>query len=337
MSQAFLTTLCIFTMSLNLVAIVSMWARTHQLDVPNARSSHTTPTPRGGGIAIVLASLAGALVLWWNGQLADGLALAIVCGGAGIALVGHIDDRRNIATLPRLVIHIAAAAFALWCIGGVAALPVGTYIWHPGSIGWLIALVGLVWMINLTNFMDGIDGLVGSHTIFVSLAGAALLWATATPGGAAFMVLLAAATAGFLVFNWPPASIFMGDVSSGFLGFVIGAVAIATAEHVNLWAWGLLLTPFIADATITRAMRIVRYGDWVGAHRSHVYQRLSRRWSGHAPVVHTYWLISLIVFWPLALLVTLHPAVGWVVMPAAWGISFAAAFALGAGRDDEAA
>ncbi len=337
MAHIFLALLAAFTLSLNLVAFVAMWARMHQLDIPNERSSHTVPTPRGGGIAIVMTSLLACLVLWRSGHMATGLAVALLLGGSIVAIIGHIDDRRNIPALPRFVAQIIAALSALICIGGVGALPVGACMWQPGIAGWLIGLVGLVWMINLTNFMDGIDGLVASHTIFVGVAGAALLWLCGAPGEAAFMLLLASAAAGFLVFNWPPASIFMGDVSSGFLGLVIGIVAIETAGHVNMWAWGLLLTPLMADATVTRAVRIWRYGDWFGAHRSHVYQRLSRKFGAHAPVVHAYWLVSLAIFLPLALLVTAAPAVGWIVMPLAWLIAFATAFAAGAGRDDEPA
>jgi len=321
-------------LSFGFVAGVRRWARLHQLDIPNARSAHTTPTPRGGGIGIVITSLLAAVALWWIGYLHTSLAAALIGGGAAVAVIGHMDDRWNIAAAPRLMTQIIAAAFALVCVGGPAILPIGNVDWLPGAVGWGIALVGLVWMINLTNFMDGIDGLVGSHAIFVSLSAGGLLWAAGAPGEAWFLLLLASAVAGFLVFNWPPASIFMGDVSSGFLGLVIAVVAIATAGTVNLWAWGLLLTPFIADATVTRAVRIWRYGDWHGAHRSHLYQQLSRRMHGHAPVLYAYWALSLLGVLPLAVFVAVVPAVGWIVMPLTWCLACVAVFRLGAGRDD---
>jgi len=336
MHHFYLSILVAFTVSLNVVAFVCMWAQTHQLDVPNERSSHTTPTPKGGGIAIVLTMLLATGVLYSGGHLAPELALALGVAGAVVALVGHFDDLRGLSAAFRLIVQVLAAALAVWPVGGVSVLPLGSYDWQPGIIGGVVAVVGLVWMINLTNFMDGIDGLAASHAVLVSLAAVALLWSADAHGAASYMLLLAAASAGFLVFNWPPATIFMGDVSSGFLGLVIGTVAIATAEHVTLWAWGILITPFMADATVTRAMRYRPYGDLFGAHRAHVYQRLSRQLGGHQPVVQRFWALSLVVYVPLAAYVAQAPTSGWLIMPATWAVSFVVAYRLGAGREDEA-
>ncbi len=334
MHHFYLSILVAFTISLNVVAFVCMWAQTHQLDVPNERSSHATPTPKGGGIAIVLTMLLATAVLYGGGHLAPGLAVALGLSGAIVALLGHIDDRRELSAAFRLVVQVLAAMLAVWLVGGVSVLPLGPYDWQPGVIGGVIAVVGLVWMINLTNFMDGIDGLAASHAVLVSLAGSALLWSAGASGAASYMLLLAAASAGFLVFNWPPATIFMGDVSSGFLGLLIGTIAIATAEHVSLWAWGILMTPFMSDATVTRAMRYRLYGDLFGAHRAHVYQRLSRRLGGHQPVVRRFWALSLCVYVPLAVYVAQVPSSGWFIMPTTWAVSFVIAYRLGAGRDD---
>ncbi|MGD1933591.1 MAG: glycosyltransferase family 4 protein [Candidatus Phaeomarinobacter sp.] len=335
MQHFYLATLVAFTLALNMVAFVTMWAKTHQLDVPNERSSHIVPTPRGGGIAIVVTALIATAVLYRSGHLPAGLAAALGFGGGLVALIGHVDDRRGLPALLRLVVQFTAAGLAVLMIGGVSKVPVGHLTWEPGILGGLIAVIGLTWMINLTNFMDGIDGLAASHTIFVSLSGAGLLWLAGAESTASYLLLLAAASAGFLVFNWPPATIFMGDVSSGFLGLVIGIIAIATAEHLNLWAWGILLTPFMADATVTRAMRYKLYGDLFGAHRAHVYQRLSRRLGGHQPVVHRFWAISIGIYLPLAVYVAHAPFSGWLIMPATWATSFVIAYRLGAGRDDK--
>lgn len=337
MHHAYLAVLLAFTLSLNVVAFVCMWAKTRQLDVPNERSSHTVPTPRGGGIAIVITALVSVAVLYWGGHLEPLLAVALGGGGALIGLIGHWDDRKGLSTSLRLVVQVAIAIAVVVLVGGVSVLPVGSQLWEPGVIGAVVAIVGLVWMINLTNFMDGIDGLAASHAVFVGLAGAALLWQADALGLAAFMLLLAAASAGFLVFNWAPATIFMGDVSSGFLGLAIGVVAIASAQDVNLWAWGILLTPFIADATVTRAIRYRLYGDLFGAHRAHVYQRLSRKLGGHAPVVVRFWVASLLIYLPLAVYTAHHPASGWIIMPVTWIVSFVIVYRLGAGRDDEVA
>lgn len=322
------------TASLNLVALVRAWARRRLLDIPNARSSHQTPTPRGGGLAIVIVFLCGLLWAWWSGRAPAGLALALFLGGGLVAAIGFADDHRNLPAAPRLAVQVVAALLGLAFLGGVPPLPLGAHAWDLGPLGWALGLVGLVWLTNLTNFMDGIDGLVASHTLFVSLAGVFLCWLCGAPQIAAVLALLAAATSGFLVFNWPPASIFMGDVGSGFLGLVLGLIAIAAAPAVNLWAWGILMAPFIADATVTRAVRIIRYRDWLGAHRAHVYQRLARSWGGHLPVVQAYWLVSLTVILPAALWAALHPGQAWLVMGAVWLACFALAAWLGGGRDD---
>jgi len=335
MGHYYLSALVAFATALNLVALVWMWARTHQLDVPNERSSHVVPTPRGGGIAIVLVALGSLPVLWWAGHLTASSALAISVAGAAVAAIGHLDDRRGISAAVRALVHTVASMFAVVTVGGVSFLQIGDSVWNPGVFGAAVAVVGTVWMINLTNFMDGIDGLVASHAIFVSAAGAVLLWSAGDSGMAAFMIILASASAGLLVFNWPPARIFMGDVSSGFLGLVIALAAIATADEVSLWAWGILMTPFVADATVTRAMRYHLYGDLFGAHRTHVYQQLSRKWKGHAPVVRGFWMLSIAVYLPLAIHVASHPDRGWWLMPAAWTATFAVAYVLGAGREDE--
>ncbi len=316
-----------------LVAFVRGWAQTRLVDVPNERSSHTQPTPRGGGIGIVLAFLGGVLWLAWTGRIDAMLALAMVLAGGMVAVTGFLDDRHTLPALPRLAVQVASALLGVWIVGGVGELPIGELVWSPGTAGFVIAVFGIAWLINLINFMDGIDGLVGSHTVFVGVTGAALLWLGGASGPGLMMMFLALAAAGFLAFNWPPASIFMGDVASGFLGLVMGLVAIDTAETVNLWAWGTLMGPFIADATVTRAMRGLREGDWVGAHRSHVYQRLSRAWHGHAPVVHAYWLLALVVILPLAIAAAYLPSLGWLIMGGSWLVLFAGAFLLGAGRD----
>lgn len=335
MHHAFLAVLLVFTVSLNLVALVCMWARTRQLDIPNERSSHTVPTPRGGGIAIVVATLGSGVLLWLGGHLPGPVAAAVLGGGTLVALVGHIDDRTSLAATPRLIAQLVAVLFCLACIGGVPEMRIGSFTWEPGILGFVIALVGLTWLINLTNFMDGIDGLVASYTIFVGIVGGALLWQGGVHGEAIFLWLLASAALGFLVFNWAPATIFMGDVSSGFLGLVVGIIAVATSDTVSLWVWGVLVAPFIADATVTRAVRGIRYKDWFGAHRTHLYQRLSRKWKSHATVVCGFWLLNLLVVLPAAIAAQTAPQLGWAIMGFVWLVFFTCAWGCGAGLNQE--
>lgn len=273
------------------------------MDIPNARSSHSVPTPRGGGVAIVLAFLVSLLSLAIAG-FAD-TATLVACAGAGglIAIVGFMDDHGHIAARWRLLSHFAAAAWSLICLGGMAPLQFWGMQVDLGWLGALLAAVYLVWLLNLYNFMDGIDGIASVEAITACL-GASLLYAVAGHAGLIVLpLMLAAATAGFLVWNFPPARIFMGDAGSGFLGIILGIFSIqaAWASPVLFWGWLILLGTFIVDATFTLLRRLARGDKVYEAHRSHAYQFASRRNGRHLPV--TLAVAALNVFWllPVAL------------------------------------
>jgi Fuc2NAc and GlcNAc transferase len=279
------------------------------LDIPNSRSSHSRPTPRGGGLSIVIVFLGIALWLACRGAVAPNLAAALIWGGLAVAGVGFLDDHSPVPAGVRLLVHFAAAAWALWCLGGVGPLNLGAISWNWGWVGQLPAVVGLVWMINLYNFMDGIDGLAATEGICVSaLGGLVIAWSG--HGSLAVCVAgLAAACAGFLVWNWPPAKIFMGDVGSGFLGFVFGVLAISSAKHRSwlFWSWVILLSVFIVDATVTLVRRGLSGARWSHAHRSHAYQHAAELWGSHLRVtltiaaVNVAWLLPFVLaagVWP---------------------------------------
>jgi Fuc2NAc and GlcNAc transferase len=283
------------------------------MDVPNARSSHTVPTPRGGGVAIVLVFLAAisGLALW--GMLESHVWLALFGSGALVAVVGFLDDHNHIAARWRLLGHFAAGGWALLCLGGM-----------PGVIGavdglaalwWLFGLLYLVWMLNLYNFMDGIDGIASVEAICVC-AGACVIYAL---GGHAQLMwlpaVLAAAVSGFLLWNWPPAKIFMGDAGSGFLGLVLAVLSVQAAwiEPAYFWGWVILLGVFIVDATFTLLRRLLRGDKVYQAHRSHAYQYASRVYGRHLPVTLATALITLGWLLPWAIAVTvfgLSPVLG---------------------------
>lgn len=213
------------------------------LDVPNTRSSHTMPTPRGGGVAIVLTVLLGLPLLAWVGALAWPEMFGLWGAGAFVALVGFADDHGHIAARWRLLVHFFAASWALAWMGGLPPLPVfGVMV-----AGWFVqvlAVLYLVWLLNLYNFMDGIDGLAGVEAITVCVGGA-LLCVLGAPGVMAWVVpmLLLGAVAGFLCWNFPPARIFMGDAGSGFLGLMLGLLSIQAGwvSPAFFWAWLILL------------------------------------------------------------------------------------------------
>jgi len=287
--------------------------RRELLDHPNARSSHHVATPHGGGIAIVTAALAGLLMLAAMGRVPWSFVGALWTGGTIAALIGLFDDRRPVAEHWRLAGHFLSAACVLVWLGGLPPLPwFGTVV----SLGWIgdgLALVSLVWLLNLTNFMDGIDGIAGVEVVTVTTMGA-ILAAGLTSGNWAAPLAVAAATLGFLVWNWPPAKIFMGDVGSGFLGLALGALLLQAAwvDGRLFWSWLVLMAVFETDATVTLVRRVARgVPRFWRAHRSHAYQRLTTQWGAHRPVTIAVGAINVGWLFPVASLV----ALGWLDGP----------------------
>jgi Fuc2NAc and GlcNAc transferase len=296
------------------------------------------PTPRGGGVSIVLVFL--LTVLWFvqRGALSSSLGWALIGGGLAVAVAGFLDDHFRVPTRLRLLIHFAAAEWALWWLGGIGPLQLGWISWDWGWLGQLVALVGLVWMINLYNFMDGIDGLAGMEALCVSALGGLLLAWSGLGGLAEGALVLAAASAGFLVWNWPPAKIFMGDVGSGFLGFVFGVLAIASAKERPwlLWPWLILLSVFIVDSTLTLMRRLITGAQWYEAHCSHAYQHAARRWGSHSRVTLTIAAVNVAWLFPLALGAYVWPAVGPLFAVVALAPLVYVAFRYDAGQDTSA-
>lgn len=199
----------------------------------------------------------------------------------------------------------------------------------------MVASVALVWLINLFNFMDGIDGIAAMETVFVA---AGLLAVGGWQGSGNWMTaLLAASSAGFLVFNWPPAKIFMGDVGSGFLGFALGVVALhfANAESVGIWGFAILAGAFIVDATVTLIVRLLHRERVSQAHRNHVYQKLSRRWGSHLVATLAYLAVNVVVLLPAALAASAWPALSAAIAASIYIMLALLAVLLGAGRKDE--
>jgi Fuc2NAc and GlcNAc transferase len=298
--------LLVFVVAVFLTGAVRRYALARQLmDVPNARSSHTTATPRGGGVAIVLCFLASVPLLHMQGMLPAGSQWALLGAGGVVALVGFLDDHGHIAARWRLLAHFAAASWALYWLAG--APPVSIF-GNPTHLGWLgsaLAAIYLVWLLNLYNFMDGIDGIAAVETICTCIGGSLLFLLADEPALSLAPLTLAAAAGGFLCWNFPRAKIFMGDAGSGFLGIVMGILSLSAAwvaPHL-LWAWVVLLGVFIVDATITLLRRLVKGEKVYEAHRSHAYQHASRRFHAHLPVTLAVAAINLLWLLPLALLI----------------------------------
>jgi Fuc2NAc and GlcNAc transferase len=277
------------------------------MDIPNARSSHRVPTPRGGGVAIVVSFVLALPVFALIGVLDRSAAAALLGAGAWVAAVGFLDDHGHIAARWRLLAHFAAAAWALAWLGGTPPLALfGTTV-DLGWAGFALALLYLVWLLNLYNFMDGIDGIAGVEAICVGLGGALLYALCGRPEFAPVPLTLAAAAAGFLYWNFPPAKIFMGDAGSGFLGIVIGVLSLQAGWIAPelFWSWVILLGVFVVDATWTLLRRLLRGERVYEAHRSHAYQYASREFARHLPVTLAVGAINLAWLLPIALWVGL--------------------------------
>lgn len=309
------------------------------IQAPNERSSHTVPTPSGGGIGIVTGGTLATLVLVLPDRWPLGLGVA--CALA-VAAIGFLDDRTPLPARLRLTAQLLLVALTLVLAVPLEGLARATGLPLPALLVGAIALVVAVYWINLFNFMDGIDGIAGSEAIFMSCA-AALLMLLADPDAAVaapFWMLLAvaAATAGFLVLNWPPAKIFMGDAGSTWLGFMLvlcGLVSIAEGT-LSLAQWSILAAAFVTDATVTLFRRLLRRERVFEAHRRHAYQALSRRWQSHRRVTLAFIGVNVVWLLPLAWL-SAQPGWMWPAVALAYLPLGAIALAAGAGAPERQA
>jgi len=283
------------------------------LDQPGERRSHHVATPRGGGIAIVLAMLLAGIVAATVFPAAR-TSVALACVGLLlVAGIGWWDDHRPLPAIHRLLVHLMASgllALAVWLASGD------------------VLLAGLVFLlsaslINLWNFMDGINGIAASHAV---AAGLGLAWVLPPPYAMA-PLLLAAAALGFLPFNFPRARIFMGDVGSGALGYMVAALVGLGATHGTA-AWPALLlpfSPFLVDAGFTLLSRMLGGQRWMEPHAQHVYQRAVRAGASHAQVTAAYFLLGMIGSTVLAVSGPLSPVqqtgaavAWWLVLTGLW-------------------
>ena len=284
---------------------------------------------------MAVATTSGMVALYVAGIVSLPLSVSVVIGGGLVALVGFLDDRHSVRPGVRFVVHAAAALWALIWLGGLPPLVFGEHLVELGAAGYLIGVLGIVWVLNLFNFMDGIDGIAATEAVFITCAGAVLGLiagrASEVPAAAA---VLALASAGFLCWNWPPAKVFLGDVGSGYLGYVIAVLALAAARTnpVALWVWLILGGVFFVDATMTLCRRLLRGERVFEAHRSHAYQWLARRWGSHGKVTVTVIAVNLAWLLPWSVLAMKFPQYAIVSVIAALAPLALLAPLLGSGR-----
>ncbi len=321
----------VFAVSLLLTGLIRRYALDYALlDHPNARSSHTHPTPTGGGAALALGFfLAIGALRYWE-LLSGDVSWTLLGGGVLITCIGAWDDIAPMVAKWRLLAQWLAALWAVYCIGAPTSLNLGIYTLELGWAAYPLWVLGVIWVTNLYNFMDGIDGLAGTQAVTAGLGGGILLWGFNAPGLALASLALAAASGGFLIWNWPRARIFMGDAGSGMLGFSFAVLALAGERDHTMPAavWAILLALFILDASYTLLARLLRGEAWYHAHRSHAYQRLVQTGIPHRRVTLWALFINVVVLWPAAGIIWRYPGLlpwvlagvvlaGWLVW---WGV-----------------
>ena len=337
MNTPILATALFFVSAIATRQLVANSHRLSTLDIPNERSSHLTPTPRGGGIAFVATSLVGFLLLLLNDTLDNKSLLALCCAGAIVAMAGHLDDRQKISgAAVRLVLHAIGAIILIIGIGIPSQISLFDRTVNTGIIGSILGVLYLVWLLNLFNFMDGTDGIAASEAIFVCVAGAVLnYYVLSVINFSAAAMILTASTFGFILYNWSPAKIFMGDVGSGYLGIVVGGLSLMAAKQQAslLWVWIILLAVFVSDATITLIRRLLRKQKPHVAHRSHAYQHLAIRFNSHSKVALVVLAVNVVWLLPIAFLVANKQLAGTTGVVIAYIPLLIAALALNAGKD----
>lgn len=253
------------------------------LDYPNERSLHSIPVPRTGGLAIVVAIMLSAALAFLFAR-AHTPTLWLMLGLAAVGIVSLYDDRFGLNVGFRLAAHVIAALCLVWAGLYIEEVIFPGGSWNvPAAIGVGVSVLFIVWMINLYNFMDGMDGLAAGMAVFGFGTFGLLGWFAHAPVFAALNWIVAAAAGGFLVWNFPPARIFMGDTGSSVLGYS-AAVTMLWGEHAGIapmWLGIIVFSPFIVDATVTLLRRALKGERVWEAHKTHFYQRLVQLGWGH--------------------------------------------------------
>jgi Fuc2NAc and GlcNAc transferase len=275
----------------------------------NFRTLHINPVPAGGGIVFSMVFVLGLFYHWLLNQSSNNLLLVLAVGGGAAALFGFLDDLKDIRAMKKFAVQFLLSGWTLfWLDGG----PLLFIDWIPSLVSIPVTMLFLVWMMNGYNFIDGIDGMAISGAVFVSGTMIwVLLWTHPESQFIMVMALLLASSSAFLLFNWPPASIFMGDAGSAFLGYLFGPLILVTVMvgDVTIWTWLVVFGYFFADIVVTQIMRVILVKKWYLAHRSHAYQNLARITGSHIKVTGGVVLYNLIWVLPLTLWSALSPEI----------------------------
>lgn len=281
------------------VAGLRRWVGRHLLDIPNVRSSHFYPIPRGGGLAIVIITLAGSWLIlpFIQSEINMRQWGTFTIGALLIAGISWLDDLRSLSTRVRFAVHLAGAISACIAFGAwkEISLP-GLGCFSLGLWGWPLTILWIVGLTNAYNFMDGIDGIAGGQAVVAGTGWAIMGIIGSNQLLCIIGILLAASSLGFLVHNWSPAKIFMGDVGSAFLGLTFAVLPVIAARgDARFVLIGILFVwPFVFDTAFTFVCRLIKRENVFAAHRSHLYQRLVISGFSHQTVTLLYVALALI-------------------------------------------
>lgn len=294
--------------------------RAELLAHPNERSAHDSPTPTGAGIIFIAVWIVGLIGVEGGIRYVDPAWL----GPIAAAVIGFIDDRRDLPWTVRAPAYAIACAWSIAAVG-FPDLNVSGYMVDLAAFGYVFGFLSLLWLMNLYNFMDGIDGIAVGEAIFV-LGGA---WAIGDRLPMPVLLLLVVCI-GFALINWPKAKVFMGDAGASFLGLALGVLTLAEVG-VSVWAWVILLGWFLTDASLTICVRAVRGEPIHEAHNLHAYQHLARRF-GAPQALYGVMVVNVLWLLPIAWAAELHPDFAAWLLPIAFAPLLIGQLAIGAGR-----
>ena len=289
--------------------------------IPNFRSLHRTVIPRGGGLAVAVAVLAGIVAWHFYQHLSFAELMIFLVGGGVSALAGFADDRLDIRPRYRLAIQLLAIIWLCVWTGGLPALDLGFAKLQLGWVGTLLVIIAFMWFYNLYNFIDGIDGMASSATTFIGITMATIMFIEHEFVLALILAMLTIGSVGFLLFNWPPARMFMGESGTSFISYMLSAVILVSLSRnvISIWIWLIVFGCYFSDTTITTFIRALRFGrSFYLPHRSHAYQNLARIWNSHLKVVLIVLGIDLLWLIPFTWVAREYKAYGIIAAVAAY-------------------
>ncbi|MFA6037592.1 MAG: hypothetical protein WC748_05710 [Legionellales bacterium] len=321
-----------------MVYLSNNYAKRYLMQAPHLRGTHTRSIPRGVGVAIVILCLIAICALSFGDvYFSNAFAHGLLLGGLLVAGIGFVDDHQHVDPKIRLVIQALAVGIVLYQIGGFPEFYILNHVFYLGWLGHILAFFGMIWLINLYNFIDGLDGQAGTETVFVSLNLVAMTYLLGFLSLSWLLFVLASSMVAFLCWNWQPAKVFMGDVCSGFLGFFFAALMAYTARDnmIPLISWLILLALPIADMSYTLIVRLLKGHAYDETHCTFAYHHAMVRLGSHQAVVLRTLMLNILWLAPFAWAAFLWPEYDLWFFLVAISLVFYIVIKLGAGKEND--